>query len=571
MRNINSKVCTLLLTAVFSLLGVKSFAQTLDWAKSFGSSGDDFSYTIVVDSISNCYLTGKFSGSADFDPGVGTTTLTSVGGYDLFLAKFDALGDFQWAINVGSSGDDEGRCIAVDGQGNCFIAGNFSGAGDFDPGAGIATLSPVGGKDIYFAKYDASGNYVWAKSMGSSGEDNAYAIALDQSDNCLITGYFEGSTDFDPGTGTADLSVVGSKDVFFAKYDSDGNYVWANRIGSSIQDYGYGIVADDAGNCYITGDFQNSADFDPGTNSAILNSSGGQDAYFAKYDADGNYLWAKNFGSSTDEHCGGIVLDGNGFLYITGYSTGLVDFDPGSGSSFYTTVGGLDVYLAKYDVSGNYIWSRNAGSTSNDWSREIIIDSDDNLYITGNLGGTADFDPGTGSDYLTLVGGTLDVFFAKYDSDGNYSWASNIGSSGNDEGWDIAVYNAGDCYISGNFAGTTDFDPEAGTAYLLPVAGQDVFFAKYSLKEGVNEFLGTNSTLVISPNPFSVSTSLKSSESLESATLIIYDATGKEIKRMQNLNGKEIIIQANGMKCGMYCFSLFDKMGVIGRGKLLVD
>ncbi|MBI2967708.1 MAG: SprB repeat-containing protein, partial [Bacteroidetes bacterium] len=147
----------------------------------------------------------------------------------------------------------------------------------------MANLTPVGIYDIFFAKYDSNGNYLWAKSIGSTSDDISESIALDASGNAFIIGFFQGTADFDPSAGTANLTPVGNIDIFFAKYDSNGNYLWAKSIGSTSDDFGNSIALDAGGNAFITGEFNGTADFDPSAGTANLTSVGGRDIFFAKY------------------------------------------------------------------------------------------------------------------------------------------------------------------------------------------------------------------------------------------------------------------------------------------------
>ncbi|MBN4066110.1 SBBP repeat-containing protein, partial [Candidatus Amoebophilus asiaticus] len=169
---------------------------------------------------------------------------------------------YEWAKGMGDTLSDYGNSIAVDGSGNIYITGNFQGTTDFDPGTGTANLTSAGLWDIFFAKYDSGGNYVWAKGIGGLGWDNGLGLALDDTGNVYITGYFQDTADFDPGAGTVYLTSAGGEDIILAKYDTDGNYVWAKGIGSTNDDFGYGIALDVSGNVYITGYFQDTTDFD---------------------------------------------------------------------------------------------------------------------------------------------------------------------------------------------------------------------------------------------------------------------------------------------------------------------
>ncbi|MBI4931790.1 MAG: SBBP repeat-containing protein [Bacteroidetes bacterium] len=404
---------------------------------------------------------------------------------------------YEWAKKIGSTSFDAASSIVLDSSGNIYITGSFQGTTDFDPGAGTANLISAGGADIFFAKYNSNGNYIWAKSIGSISTDYGYSIAVDTSGNVYITGSFDETADFDPGAGTANLTAVGlTEDMFFAKYDASGNYLWANNIGSTWLSYGYSLTVDKSGNVFITGTFQGTTDFDPGAGTANLASVGGTyDVFFAKYDASGNYLWAGSIGSSTGSDYGyGIAVDTSGNVYITGRFKGASDFDPSGSTVTLTPVGGYDIFFAKYDASGNYLWAKNIGSTLDDESHGLTIDATGNVFITGYFRSTADFDPGAGTTNLTSLA-SWDVYFAKYDSNGNYLWAKNIAGTGTDYGYSIAVDTSGNVYITGSFDAVADFDPGAGSDNITPVGGEDIFFAKYDSSgnyQWVKSIGGTN-------------------------------------------------------------------------------
>jgi len=187
-----------------------------------------------------------------------------------------ALGDFVWAMGLGSPGFDAGSDIAVDGDGNVYTTGYFSGNVDFDPGPGTAYLTAAGywASDIFVSKLDTNGNFVWAINMGGTGYEEGAGIAVDGNGNIYITGYFNGTSDFDPGLGVANLTSAGREDIFISKLDANGNYLWVKGMGGSEVDQGYSIAVDREGNVYTTGYFQGTADFDPGPDIADLVSAG---------------------------------------------------------------------------------------------------------------------------------------------------------------------------------------------------------------------------------------------------------------------------------------------------------
>jgi hypothetical protein len=476
---------TKLTTIAALLLTVGSYAQTFEWAKSFGSSQDDQGTSITVDASGNIYTTGFFRNTVDFDPGVGTANLTAVGGNDIFIQKLDASGNFIWAKSFGGGVDDYGYSIAVDASGNVYTTGSFRITVDFDPGAGTANFTSVGGNDIFVQKLDASGNFIWAKSFGGSSADYGYSITVDVSGNVYTTGYFFNTVDFDPGAGIANFTSVKDADIFVQKLDASGNFIWAKSFGGSLDfgssdDYGTSITVDASGNVYTTGYFENTVDFDPGAGTANFTSVGlFHDIFVQKLDASGNFIWAKSFGDSLYETGTSITVDASGNIYTTGHFTETVDFDPGEGTANFTSEGARDVYVQKLDASGNFIWAKSFGGSSDDFGNTITLDASGNVYTTGYFQVTADFDPGAGTVNLTSAG-SWDIFVQKLDASGNFIWAKSFGSSNTDEGASITLDASGNVYTTGYFYGTVDFDPGAGTANLTSAGSWDIFIQKMS-------------------------------------------------------------------------------------------
>jgi hypothetical protein len=394
------------------------FVQKLDasgnfiWAKSFGGSSDDVGNSIIVDVSGNVYTTGYFRNTVDFDPGVGTANLTSVGSDDIFVQKLDASGNFIWAKSFGNSSVDQGNSINVDASGNVYTTGYFRGTADFDPGANIANFTSVGDDDIFVQKLDVSGNFIWAKSFGTSSRDRGISITKDASGNVYTTGFFGNTVDFDPGAGTANLTSVGGYDIFLQKLDASGNFIWAKSFGGSSNDYGSSSTIDASGNVYTTGQFPETADLAPGAGTANFTSVGGLDIFVQKLDSSGNFIWAKSFGSSSSDRGSSVTTDASGNVYTTGYYIGTVDLDPGADTANYTSAGGSDIFVQKLDASGNFIWAKSFGGSSDDWGNSITLDASGNVYTTGFFLETADFDPGSDTANFTSAGG-WDIFVQK--------------------------------------------------------------------------------------------------------------------------------------------------------------
>ncbi len=385
------------------------------WMQQFGGSGRDGGNAITLDTAGNIYVAGYFSDTAIFDPNNRALDLVADGSMtDIFVCKLDNKGDVLWTGRMGSAtGDDEARGIALDAEGNVHTTGLFFGVADFDPGSNSNTLNAVSSSDIFVSKLNNNGQYVWAKSMGGVRLDQGEKIAVDRWGYVYTTGQFQRLADFDPGPNPYNMtSGAFSFDVFISKLDKDGNFVWAKQFTGSNPNMGTGLALDYDANVYTTGNFSGSADFDPGTGVESLVAVGSTDIFLSKLDSAGNYVWAKAIGGADDDRGYAVTVDGLGHVFTTGYFSGTVDFNPG-GEKDEFTANGSDIFVAKFDSSGQYRWAKQfKGGSSQDWANGIAVDGSGNVYSTGLFNTTVDFDPGTDNYDLKADGGT-DIFVHK--------------------------------------------------------------------------------------------------------------------------------------------------------------
>lgn len=391
------------------------------WAKAVGGLSSDNSGTILVDGVGNIYIAGAFySSTVDFDPGAGTFTVNSKGDYDVFVLKLDPAGNFIWVKTVGGPNYDSGGPIKLDAIGNIYITGSFMGTSDFDPGPSVFNLSSVASIDfdIFVVKLDASGNFVWAKSMGGNGIDQGASVEVDALGNVYTTGDFEVVADFDPGGGVYNLTSAGDYDIFISKLDPNGNFVWAKAMGGAGQDVGTSINLDPIGNILTTGYFKFTADFDPSAGGAFqLTSFGSNEANFvSKLDVNGNFIWAKTFAGTPPTGVGiglSIATDASGNVYSTGYFLATFDFDPNGGVYNKTSVGSQDIFISKLDANGNFLCAGTIGGPANDIGVCVSTHTNGNLYATGSFTGTVDFDMDTSNAY-SLTSTSTDAFVGKF-------------------------------------------------------------------------------------------------------------------------------------------------------------
>lgn len=323
-----------------------------EWAKGIAGGDINAPISLSVDTVGNLYATGGFLGSVDFDPGIGTFSLTSSASFDAFILKLDNTGNFVFAKSFGGSFWDSGNDIAIDSQSNIYVTGVFYYTVDFDPGPGVYNISCSDlGSNTFILKLNSIGNFVWAKNFKGddlvSGQNEGSAICLDGSGNVYTTGHFTGNVDFDPGPASYLIADGQGFDAFISKLDQNGSFVWAKNIHGDSDDYGRGISLDNSGNVYTTGNFRATADFNPGVATYDLTSAGYEDVFISKFDASGNFIWAKSFGSSDFDRGAAITVAGNGDICVTGVFSNTVDFDPEPGVYNITANGYNDVFTLK--------------------------------------------------------------------------------------------------------------------------------------------------------------------------------------------------------------------------------
>jgi len=380
----------------------------LVWAGRMGGANNDYSLALALDHAQNVILTGYFQGAADFDPGVGNYVLNSFGGNDVFVAKFNPSGMLMWAFNVGGELNERANSICIDTIGNIYLTGEFQGIALFDNGPTAKTLVSAGGSDIFIAKYNAAGLYQWAVSMGGAVDDAANDIALDAAGNVYATGWFADVADFDPGAGVYNLgtsSSISNWRVFVLKLSTYGTFDWAGQFAGSGIQQGFSIAVDSLKNVYVAGSFSGATDFDPGADTFLLATVGLKDVFLTKLNPAGDFLWAKQLGSQTDETCLALALDDSCNVYSIGTFSDTLNFDPGQAVFYLSPAGFEDVFISKLDSAGKFMWANAVGGQDTEEGKAIVVDKAYNVYVTGYFRDVADFDPGVGGFFLSSDGG----------------------------------------------------------------------------------------------------------------------------------------------------------------------
>ena len=383
-------------------------------------------------------------------------------------AQDSQLGDSHlWSKRFGSTIDDYGYAVAVDGNGDVLLTGSFQGTVNF----GGANLTSAGSFDVFVAKYSgADGAHLWSKRFGSSGGNSelGWAVAVDGSDDVLITGIFGGTVNF----GGGNLTSAGLEDIFVAKYSgADGAHLWSKRFGSTGSDRGRGVAVDGNGDVLLTGAFLLTVNFGGGN----LSSAGNFDIVVAKFSGtDGTHLWSRRFGGTGGDEGLGVAVDGSGNPSVTGTLRGAADLGGGNTA----LIGVVDMFVAKYSgTDGAHLWSKRFGSTSNQvFGNAVAVDSSNDVLVTGDLFGTVNFGGG-----ILSSAGSFDIVVAKFSgADGAHFWSRRYGSTSQDNAFAVAVDSGGGVLASGDFVGTVNF----GGDNLTSAGLNDIFVAKYSGADG---------------------------------------------------------------------------------------
>jgi hypothetical protein len=346
------------------------------------------------------------------------------------------------AINSG----DTCNGAVVDDSGYVYQIGRANTATDFDPGPGIYNV-PNNGPIGYLMKSAPNGDLIWVKVFTGFLGMSLNTITIDPNGDLVITGWHSGPMDFDPGPGTAITTNSSGQSLFVVKLNSNGIFQWYKSSGGTGMDSAFDISTDSLGNLYIIGKFEGTVDFDPGAGVYNLTSAGLEDGFILKLDSNGDFVWAKHFGSSGFDNGASLQVSESGFLYYTGSFSGTVDLDPNAGVYNLTSNGSRDLVLVKLTLSGSLIWAVSIGGTEFERHGHLTIDPSENIIFTGGYNGTIDINPNAGVQNITSVGG-MDILICKVDSSGSFLWGVGFGGTSYDFGFSVSADSQGNVFSS---------------------------------------------------------------------------------------------------------------------------
>ncbi len=376
----------------------------------------------------------------------------------------------EWINTAGLNGSDKGTTIQVDDDGFTYITGYYNSEANFGPF--YTGYSFASSKEVYVAKIDPSGNYVWVKNGINYYDDRGLGLCLDPAGNVYITGTCWGGLDF------GSLSVYNlssyTDQIFVVKLDNNGNELWMKNAGNSDgsiastinengayqtlyqDDHGQDLASDSQGNIYVTGFLSNIDSFN--VQNAFFDAIAvpiqpiDSVAFLAKLANDGTWIWVRTFEGIYQHRDNAVAVDDEDNVYVTGGFVGTKTF----GTTSLISAGGEDIYVIKYDPSGNFLQVTQAGGLLDDRGDAITFGNDNTMYIGGEFRDTAYF----GTQYLNNYGsaGGKDGFVARMTKDGQWMWATKAGSKkGKDRVTGLCANDQGNIFVSGQFSSDASF------------------------------------------------------------------------------------------------------------------
>lgn len=540
----------------------------VDWLVSIGDPEDDYAYDVAIDANGFAYTVGTFEGDNVNFALYGASLQSSMpfNQFNGFIRKSASDGSLEW-VKVLSS-----RCkvthVEVENgtesePGYFVVSGSFWGTVDFSPNEFVSHVETSNNvQDMFVAKYDLNGNYIWHRVYGDYQNDVVCDIAIDNQDNVLFFGVFGSTVDF--GNGNVFSVTPNDLSGVVHKLDVNGNDVWSVELASDALFYDWGgIDTDNDGNVFVIGNFAGALDMNPGPDFSVMHpemNSYGTRAFFVKLGSLGDYQWSKLLGSGTTVSypigstmgfvdIRGVKVDHSGNVIVTGKSSGKVMFSPTTevDGDFYG-----DAFVAKYTSNGSLIWVNDFGGDHIDRGMDIWIDDNDDIYTTGLFSGSGDLDP-TADSIIVNPGGFESIYVQKTDSSGVLIDAKAFGSScDNAVGRGISLDLNKSVYIAGNFRGTgwTYWDAPYGDVQVDDHGGDDAIFFKLDGHLSLEE--KDYADVSIYPNPVlnDLYVSFNQGEGL--VEFQVFDMLGRLIMSDRQLITNDVTFDVSDLPQGMY-------------------
>ena len=480
--NLAWKFCIVFIAII--LLPFHSYSQQFKWVEKSTCADQDYARYIETDNAGNTFIIGQFKGTLTFDGNIplNKRTITSYGGIDIYLAKFNCNHEVLWLNQIGSTLNECGnynyQSIKYDGLSNIYITGVYQGNCLFSSNVGASqSLTSAGNNDFFVARYDSSGVLLWTISSGGKGSDEGFDVNITKNKEVIVCGLFDSTSVFQSkNSNNISLVHTGSLDAFICKYDSLGNLYWVNKASSSGIDLASSIYIDAADNIYVSGNFACCGSGTATFGTHTIHNSNSFGAFLAKADPSGNWIWVNGMGSNANESSGRCYGDLEGNIYFNGHfrlgNSSISSLPPGSAIPL-TNQGGYDVFVASFDSSGVIRWAKSLGSTYDDIGWNIYVTKQNKLYIAGQFATFSDM----GNGQFLYSNGKSDGYFCELNkTNGNTMNCTTFGGTEDDYCYNIVSDNIGNIFLCGGFSDIAFFNN-----FTLSSAGAaETFLAKYN-------------------------------------------------------------------------------------------
>lgn len=550
------------------------FLQKLDangdflWVKGFGfqEGGELSCISVETDLQGNVYVAGDFFGSADLDPGEGEEIVISEeGDRNAFVVKLNSEGEYIWSKVLFSDQDCNQFDLHISVVGAVYMVGEFQGTVDLDPGENSDEHVSQDFTDGYIVELDTDGTFVNSIVFPNEQACRVECVQTDSDNNLYLSGAFSNTVDFDPGEGVSELTSAGGSDVFVSKMSADGEFQWVRHFGGETTDSVKDLVVDGNGAVITTGNFRQTADFDPGENSfevIAAGVSGQPDGFVHKLDNQGNFAWVYTYGGVSFDEGNGLAVDVFNDVYMNGRYAATADFMPGDEVLEFDAPGSTDGFvLGLNGLDGSLKYISVLGATGGGRMGELDIDNTGALFASGRFGGMADFDPSEENSSNSMAVSTSDHFNWKLGQcilDTVISLEEGTLIAAEIPGATYQWFTCQDPAVLVDGATDLTFTPEEDGFYFVEVSLEDCVVPSECLEVSslnVQDLISEKSVEMF-PNPANRKVSVRG-EGIRNVEL--YDMTGKLIlsDNLRNLN-------IENLKAGIYLVRIqqFDQVHV---------
>lgn len=404
-------------------------AANWDWVTTGGGSNTDYCRGAAADASGNVYVTGDVRNNYS----IADISYNNIATAQCYIVKFNSNGVLQWNTRFQGVGVD---IDALKTNGDVYVTGTFAEAAILN---GINFMPKYGNRDAFVMKLNTGGQVVWASVLGGSNTDSGNEIVVGEDGAVAVIGPFDGGGNFTFPDNSSNVFNGGDTDVWLTLYNADGTFKWGTVLKGNGHEEGRGVSLDATGNVLVCGEFDNQLVF----GNTTLQTTGQSDIYLAKYNAAGNVLWSRKFGSAGIDAARGIDPSPDGGVIVSGEFTSAIQFD----SITLTSQGGKDVFLVKLNASGNVVWAKSFGSTGSEIGSEIEVDKDGNIYTAGSFYTGCKLP----NDTLLISKGRQDQFLIKWSNAGTPLWWLTGGGAEEDINFAIAQDNHKGITVVGAF------------------------------------------------------------------------------------------------------------------------